>query len=230
MKQFRPSGPTLVVSTHLDDAVLSCGHFLSSHPDSMVLTVLAGAPEKLREGYNANTTGELFAPNAVQMRKEEDASAMNYLSVRPPLWLGLYDNDFIHRFRRRNDHGDIFSQVDAAIKVSGAASVVTPLGLKHSDHIAVADACIKIALSSDLEWFLYLDMPYAQRHPTLFRKREQDVRKLLNLEALEPLSIDSNRKHEAFRHYKTQYVPIGGGKPEFDREMMSAEHYWALIR
>lgn len=230
MKQFRPSGPTLVVSTHLDDAVLSCGHFLSSHPDSVVLSVLAGAPEKLREGYNANTTGELYAPNAVQMRKDEDADAMSFLSVRPPIWLGLYDNDFVHRFRRRNDHSEILREVGAAIKASGATSIVTPLGLVHSDHIAVADVCFKLAMHSELEWYLYLDMPYAQRSPKSFRKREQDVQKILNLETLESRPIDSNKKHEAFKRYKTQYSPIARNEPKFYQEMETPEQYWAVIR
>ena len=230
MNQFQPSGPALVVSTHLDDAVLSCGHFLSFHPDAVVLTVLAGAPEKLREGYNANTTGELYAPDAVQKRREEDAAAMEYLSVRSPIWLGLYDNDFVHRFRRRRDHSEIMRQVRGAIQDSEATSVVTPLGLVHSDHIAVADVCNSLAADSELEWFIYMDMPYAQRRPKSLEKRERDVRRTLNLEQLEPLAVDANRKHEAFRRYKTQYLPIGRNEKEFGDEMKTPERYWAVIR
>jgi LmbE family N-acetylglucosaminyl deacetylase len=230
VNQFQPSGPVLVVSTHLDDAVLSCGHFLSGHPDAVVLTVLAGAPEKLREGYNANTTGELYAPDAVKKRREEDAAAMKYLAVKPPIWLGLYDNDFVHRFRRRRDHGDILREVGRAIQESEATSVVTPLGLVHSDHIAVADVCNSLAVTSELEWFLYMDMPYAQRRPKALEKRERDVRRTLDLEALEPLAVDANKKNEAFKHYKTQYLPIGRSEQEFSDEMKTPEQYWAVIR
>lgn len=230
MNQFKPSESVLVVSTHLDDAVLSCGQFLSLRPDAVVLTVLAGAPEKLREGYNANTTGELYAPDAVQKRREEDASAMSYLSVRPPVWLGLYDNDFVHRFRRRRDHNDILREVEGAIEESGATSIVTPLGLVHSDHIAVADVCNSLALRSGLEWFIYMDMPYAQRRPKALRKRERDVREVLNLELLEPLPVDANRKLEAFKRYTTQFLPIGGDEVKFGQEMKTPEQYWAVIR
>jgi LmbE family N-acetylglucosaminyl deacetylase len=230
VNQFKPSGLTLVVSTHLDDAVLSCGHFLSSHPDAQVLTVLAGAPEKLREGYNANTTGELYAPAAVQKRRDEDAAAMSYLSVRPPIWLGLFDNDFVHRFRRRRDHADILREVGAAINESGATSIVTPLGLLHSDHIAVADVCFELALNSKLEWYLYMDIPYAQRRPKSFQKRKQDVRKILNLENLESLPIDSNTKHEAFKLYRTQYTPLARNEPEFRQAMKTPEQFWSVIR
>jgi hypothetical protein len=34
----------LVVSPHLDDAVLSCGRWLAAHPGTLVVTVFAGVP------------------------------------------------------------------------------------------------------------------------------------------------------------------------------------------
>ena len=230
MNQFIPSEPVLFVSTHLDDVVLSCGHFLSKNPQSVVLTVLAGAPDRLREGYNSNTTGEIYAPNAVRKRRNEDAAAMNFLSVMSPEWLSLYDNDFLHWIRRRNDHEEIVLAIDVAIQKIGAGSVVTPLGLKHLDHVAIANACIELAKKSDLEWYLYMDMPYGQRRPKALRKREAFVRKSLNLDELQPLQIDGHQKHEAFKLYESQYAPIGGGKPDFDQVMMAAEKYWRLIR
>src|ERR1017187_5273886 len=230
MDHFIPSEPVLFVSTHLDDVVLSCGHFLSKTPQSVVLTALAGAPEKIREGYNSNTTGERYAPNAVQKRRNEDAAAMNLLSVMSPEWLELYDNDFLHRIRRRHDHREIVLAIDLAIRKIGPGSVVTRLGLAHSDHVAVANACIELAKKSDLEWYLYMDMPYAQRRPKALVEREALVRKSLNLDGLEPLQIDGQQKHEAFKLYESQYVPIGGGKPEFKQVMMTAEKYWRLIR
>jgi LmbE family N-acetylglucosaminyl deacetylase len=216
-----PSEPVLVVSTHLDDAVLSCGFFLSTHPRSAVLTVLAGAPEKFREGYNANTTGELYAPDAVRKRRNEDAAAMKFLSVKPPKWLGLYDNDFLHRVRRRNDHLEVVSAIDLAIREIEAGSVVTPLGFKHSDHVAIANACIELAKNSGLEWYLYMDMPYAQRRPKVLRKREAFVSTILNLDALEPLQVVGGQKHEAVKLYESQY---------FDQEMNTAERYWRVIK
>ena len=35
----------VVLSPHLDDAVLGCGRLLSAHPGATVVTVYAGAPE-----------------------------------------------------------------------------------------------------------------------------------------------------------------------------------------
>jgi len=230
MNIFSPSEPVLFVSTHLDDAVLSCGHYLSINPNSVVLTALAGAPERLREGYNANTTGELYAPDAVQKRRSEDSAAMNFLSVRPPVWMELYDNDFMHWIRKRNDHKEMVSAIGLAIREIGSGSVVTPLGLTHSDHVAVSNACIELAKNSDLEWYLYMDMPYAQRSSKVLRKREAFIRTILSLDDLEPVQIDGGKKHDALKIYKSQYAAIGGGKSKFDEEMMTAEIYWRVIR
>jgi len=157
--RFNPPSPSLVGSSHLDDAVLSCGQFLSSSPQSVVLTVLAGAPEKLHDGYNAITTGERYAPDAVRTRKDEDAAAMAFLSVRTPEWLELYGSDFIdwHRFdriRHRSDHNEIKSGVIEAIGRINPKSVFSPLGLVHPDHLAVANACIELSNQSDREWFI----------------------------------------------------------------------------
>jgi LmbE family N-acetylglucosaminyl deacetylase len=238
MNIFSPSGPVLVVSTHLDDAVLSCGHFLSKNPQSVVLTVFAGAPDRMHEGYNSATTGEKYAPDAVQKRRIEDATAMNCLSVKPPVWLdlydcdylGFYDNDHPQRDLRTRDHNEIVQAIAPAILKIMPRSVVTPLGFAHLDHVAVANACIELAKNSDLEWYLYMDMPYAQRYPWTLRKRRAFVRRIINIVALDPLQIDTSKKSEAFKLYESQYVRTGGGKPEFDQVMRTAEKYWRVIR
>jgi LmbE family N-acetylglucosaminyl deacetylase len=218
------------VSTHLDDAVLSCGHFLSKNPQSVVLTVLAGAPEIIHEGYNFNRTGERYAPDAVKKRRNEDAAAMSFLSVKAPVWLDLYDSDFLHKNGRRKDHNEIVRAIGQAILKIGARSVLTPLGFANSDHVAVANACIKLAKNSDSEWYLYMDMPYAQRYPKALKKREASVKRIININVLEPLPIDTGQKNEAFKLYDSQYVWIGGETVEFDRVMKTAEKYWRVIR
>jgi LmbE family N-acetylglucosaminyl deacetylase len=194
-----------------------------------VLTVLAGAPKILHEGYNADTTGEIYAPDAVRMRRDEDATAMAFLSVRSPEWLELYDRDFIQR-KWRNDHHQIRVAVGEAIRKINPRSVISPLGLVHPDHLAVANACIKLSMKTDLEWFLYMDMPYAQRFPDDLRKREASVGKKLNIEEFEHLPIVGDRKHDAFKLYVSQYIPLGGGEPQFDLEMTRPERYWQVLK
>ena len=235
VNQFNPASPSLVVSTHLDDAVLSCGQLLSVSPETTVLTVLAGAPNELRKGYNAVTTGELYAPDAVRTRRNEDTAAMEYLSVRSPEWLELFDSDFINwrrldRTRRRKDRDELRVAVRDSIRKINPKSVITPLGLVHQDHLAVADACIELSKEFDVEWFLYLDMPYAQRLSKGFKKREIAVTRILKLEELDHLPIVGDKKHNAFKIYASQYSPLGGGGPQLDQELMTPEMYWRVLK
>src|SRR6516164_4596576 len=93
MARFTPTGPVCFVSTHLDDVVLSCGHFLAAHPGCTVLTVLAGAPNEFHDGYNRRATGESYAPDAIAKRRAEDDSALALLSAHP-VRLPLLDGDY----------------------------------------------------------------------------------------------------------------------------------------
>jgi LmbE family N-acetylglucosaminyl deacetylase len=217
------------ISTHLDDVVLSCSYFLLANPGSTVVTVLAGAPEKQHEGYNSNTTGERYAPDAVQKRRKEDAAALSLFSAKP-IWLSLFDNDYINKDPRTDDQLEIMDSISHAINQGSARSIVAPLGFVHSDHIAVSNACVKLAINSDLEWFFYMDMPYTQRYPDSLAARLSELQKLLGLEALEPLEANGEIKLKAFKLYGSQYEPTGGGKVGFESEMLTPEQYWRVLR
>jgi LmbE family N-acetylglucosaminyl deacetylase len=230
MVTIRPAGPVLVISAHLDDAVLSCGYLLLNNPQSVVLTVLAGAPEIFHDGYNSIATGERYAPDAVRKRRNEDIAAMKFLSASSPIWLGFLDRDYLRKHCRRNDHEEMVRAIDQVIREIGARSIVTPLGFGHLDHVAVSNACIELAKNSDLEWYLYMDMPYAQWHPRALRKREAFIRRILNIDGLEPLQIDTDQKLMAFKLYESQYAGTSGGKPDFDQMMKKAERYWRVVR
>src|SRR5258708_7760213 len=117
MNQFLPTKPLLFISTHLDDVALSCSFALLANPESTVVTVLAGAPEAMYESdksYNSNTTGERYAPDAVRKRRNEDATAMKFLSTKP-IWLGLFDNDYIHKDPRTEDKQEIMDSISRVI-------------------------------------------------------------------------------------------------------------------
>lgn len=228
MNKFLPAKPLLFISTHLDDVALSCSFALLANPEPIVVTVLAGAPETVHDGYNSNTTGEGYAPDAVQKRRNEDAAAMKFLSAKP-VWLGLYDNDYIHKDPRTDDKQEIMDSISRVISKEGAVSVIAPLACGHSDHVAVSNACIELAKNSKLAWYLYMDMPYGQRNPDKVTERLFEVQKLLNLETLEPLQGDGDRKHEAFKLYTSQYIPTGGGSAGFESEMSTPEQYWRVL-
>src|ERR1700686_1227962 len=84
--QLHSTGRLLVVSPHLDDAVLSCEALLKYACDVHVLTIFAGdAPSgapvaawDLRCGFSAGV-------NVMEARRAEDAQALATLGAKP-LW------------------------------------------------------------------------------------------------------------------------------------------------
>lgn len=227
MNDFAPARPVCFVSPHLDDAALSCASFLSKNPGSIVITALSGAPDTDHDGYNATTTGETYAPKAIAQRRREDADAMALLSAQP-VWIDLYDNDYLHQFPRTADKHDIMAAIDREIEEAQAAAVVAPLGFVHSDHVAVSNACLQLSLASTREWYLYMDMPYAQTFPKELDRRLRDVRRVFEVESLEPFPANGERKREAVKCYQTQYGPISRDQSGFEPAMIASEQYWRV--
>jgi LmbE family N-acetylglucosaminyl deacetylase len=245
MDRFSPTGPVCFISTHLDDVVLSCGHFLAAHPGCTVLTVLAGAPDEFHDGYNRRATGEMYAPDAVAKRRAEDDSALALLSAHA-VRLPLLDGDYVGlRNSECHDQSEIVGAVDDAMVSVRPASVVTPVGFVHADHIAVSNACLQLVLRSSLDWYLYGDMPYSQRYPELLSERLTQLESTFSLEELEPNPVVPRVKLEAFKRYRSQYVPMGGDRrpwpvrrlrprrrsmTEFRSELETEERYWRIHR
>ncbi|MFD4371289.1 PIG-L deacetylase family protein [Streptomyces sp. NPDC058486] len=97
--------PVTVLSPHLDDAVLSCGAFLSYAADRVPVTVVtafteAGPPPHTLSGLRyLHSTGDLNAARLYAARRAEDREALERLGAR---WhhLGLVDGLFRRRPRR----------------------------------------------------------------------------------------------------------------------------------
>src|ERR1700716_1193952 len=76
----------LVLSPHLDDAVLGCGHLLAAHPGPTVLTVFAGAPDAYPEPMTSwdRLAGFSRGDDPLVARRREDAGALDELGSKPP--------------------------------------------------------------------------------------------------------------------------------------------------
>src|SRR5690348_7134866 len=111
----------LVLSPHLDDAVLGCGHLLAAHPGTTVLTVFAGAPVA---------------------RRREDVDALDELGVEP-VWL-----DFVeHQYLDRDDWvrpAAIVDTLEAAVRDIDPTMVVAPFGLANPDHDCTHEAALLV--------------------------------------------------------------------------------------
>lgn len=220
--------PVVIVSPHLDDAVLSCSEILATYPGTRVISVLAGAPQSPHRGYNSRTTGRDYAPDAVALRREEDRAALAVVDAAP-IWLDLLDKDY-ESFRPAGDYG---SQVEEALESVlndlHVRTVVIPLGLWHDDHVLVAEACLDVVLARGLAVIVYLDLPYGLALPQLISERLGELRRHGTVEEVAFEGAARVDKRALMRHYRSQYKETRrNARRAFARTMRGGERYWRL--
>ena len=151
----------VVVSPHLDDAILSLGatiaHAARRQSRVEVLTVFAGdsqseAPASAwdaRAGFR--TEGE-----AARRRREEDREACALVNAIPR-WLPFSDQPY----RRDLDREGVVQEVGAACE--GADAVLFPgLPLVNDDHVTVTELLLRGHLAP-ARVGLYVEQPYAMQ-------------------------------------------------------------------
>jgi LmbE family N-acetylglucosaminyl deacetylase len=150
-------GRLLVVSPHLDDAVMSCGAFLAGRPGAVVVTVFAGRPPPGRPVTRWDRAAG-FGPGAdvIGARRAEDLAALDMLGARP-VWLPFRDRQYGGPPRRAALAAALGRILDAV----QPGAVLLPLGLYHSDHRLASDATLTLRHASGAtRWFAYADAVY----------------------------------------------------------------------
>lgn len=149
---------TMVISPHLDDAVLSLGQFLATRPGSVVVTVLAGVPpaDGTVTAYDAEH-GFATSAESVEQRQREDAEALRRLDATA-VHLPFLDRQYmIHP-----EPIEIIAAIDTLLRARPGIGweVYTPLGIGHYDHYLVGDlarAACKVGID---RVFAYEELPY----------------------------------------------------------------------
>jgi len=151
----------VVISPHLDDAVLSCFTRLSTEP-TVVVTVLGGAPADtdLLAEYD-RITGASSSRSRVFERVAEDQEALTGLATAVTR-LPFLDAQY-------GDRPSVREVADAVvINCQGADEVLFPAGLGgHVDHVLTRDACLLAAsngLFGSSRLIVYADYPYASEN------------------------------------------------------------------
>ena len=85
--------PVLVVSPHLDDAVISAGQFLAGRPGAVVVTMLAGAPNPPVIRKWDNMSGFATSQEALRARWAEDERALAVVKATA-VHLGFLDGQY----------------------------------------------------------------------------------------------------------------------------------------
>lgn len=226
-----PRVPTrlLVISPHLDDAVLGCACALLSFPGAVVLTLFAGVPGPTQSltdwdercGYRSST-------QAMTRRRQEDAAALRALQARP------WHLDFLDaQYRKTEPAQETLAQaIRDAVSETDPHMVMIPLGLFHSDHLRVHDAAWAAWSGGDGRWwFCYEDLPYVRKCGILQERlaRLHAARKVLTPHTLD-IGIDAQdsrlAKRDALACYGSQ-LPSMGMQPDSVWTLPS-ERYWRM--
>ncbi len=88
----------VVVSPHLDDAVLGCGRLLARHPGATVVTLFAGGPAEYSQAPTRwdELAGFKAGDDVLEMRREEDQRALGELGAAP-VWLDFVEHQYLER-------------------------------------------------------------------------------------------------------------------------------------
>lgn len=156
--RYSPDGITLVISPHLDDAVLGCWSVIDHHQTVTILTVFAGIPKEGSYQWDV-LCGEPNSADMMRRRRIEDATVADQ-SGADFLHLDMLDHQYLNR-----DIGDIEvlrSSIEALdLEVSQIYAPIAAGGYmgEHPDHYVVRQ--MALSLLADYPVLFYADLPYA---------------------------------------------------------------------
>lgn len=191
---------TVVISPHLDDAMLSLGGYLQSHP-AQVVTVFAGVPELGEVSDYDRSRGFSSSAAAMVIRCAEDSEACADLGCVAEHF------DFLDLQYRRSmeDLRSVADRLVAALEPHPTADVFVPLGLGHEDHRFIADVALGCIWSGQT-LHVYEELPYRVLHPEEVVARFAEIDEHYERAELPaPLAAGyRGRKRTTLRHYKSQ--------------------------
>jgi LmbE family N-acetylglucosaminyl deacetylase len=152
------SAPTVVLSPHLDDAVLSVWSVVGDAGDAEIVNVFAGVPEDGPPPRWDRLAGAESRRAHMEARLEEDRAALE-LAGRSAVYLPFLDR---HYRREGPGAGEVAEAIDAS--VAAASLVYAPVGIGgHEDHVMVRDVALHLSRRSGIPVRLYAELPYAVR-------------------------------------------------------------------
>jgi LmbE family N-acetylglucosaminyl deacetylase len=223
----------LVISPHLDDAVLSCGALLRAHPGATVVTLFAASPDAYTDPLNEHDSECGFGPgdDTMAVRRAEDVRAMRALGATPR-WLPLCQNSHVERADPIAVPPGAVDAIVATIAEVEPTCIVAPLGLVHPDHQACHGAALAASnAAGDRPWLWYSDLPYVFV-PRVLAARFRALHKagFAASPACPSVSHDFDAKWSAFEQYATQVAVLERLWQLRARLERAGEQYWTLDR
>jgi LmbE family N-acetylglucosaminyl deacetylase len=225
----------VVVSPHLDDAVMGTGQLLERHGGSTVVTVFAGRPaEYPPEPTEWDALGGFAAGDDVAaLRRMEDAAAMEVLGAGR-VWLDFVDHQYLSPDERAGA-SEVAKTLAPEVSRLAPTAVFLPMGLANPDHVVTHEAGLLVRESlggsdSATSWFCYEDAGYkhipgllAWRVSKLFRSG------LWPTPAAVPVEADTASKRRALDCYTSQLPPLRRDHALDERlDANVPEQFWRL--
>ncbi len=225
----------IIVSPHLDDAVISLGGLIQKEPcNTKVVTIFAGTPEKQLSCFWDKMCGFKNSTEALIARKKEDDNALRYIGMPADAvrHFAFLDNQYrvankATKADEKKLQNDIGAVVNDIIREQGSRSirVYIPIMASHEDHRMVRDAVIEARAKflwdkAAVTIFFYQDMPYfflAYRkkcvlNPFSSAENRLDSLLLKNAESdPELIELDAKQfetKLSAMKKYVSQFRPL----------------------
>jgi LmbE family N-acetylglucosaminyl deacetylase len=210
---------TLVFSPHLDDGVFSCGELIAGLSDVIIATAFTGAPPAdLQLSDWDRRCGFRSSKQAMEVRRDEDRLAAQQLNAQT-LHLGQLDN----QYGASPCVAALASLLECCIVEVDPQQILFPLGLFHSDHILLREACIGIRAQHPARaWIAYEDAIY-RTHEGLVDAALQRLRGCGHWSALPPARRAAARKRSAVLAYASQLRGLGA---DALNKIALPEAYW----
>jgi LmbE family N-acetylglucosaminyl deacetylase len=196
----------VVVSPHLDDAVLGCAHLMAAHPGTTVVTVFSGRPDAYPDPPTRWDALCGFGPgdDVLAARTAEDTAALATLAATP-VWLGFVEHQYLPR-EAWIGGAAVADALEAALRALDPTAVLVPFGLGNPDHDATHDAAMRVRRRyPEPAWFCYEDMGYKHIPGLLaWRVARLFVDRVWPTPAALPVDPDPARKQAAVDCYRSQ--------------------------
>jgi LmbE family N-acetylglucosaminyl deacetylase len=224
-----------VVSPHFDDATLSCALFIAANPGSRVTTVFAGGPPSVSPLTGWDKAARYFrdGDDVISERRREDGRSAALLRAEPE-HLSFWDEQY--RYERYSYDGPEAAELLAAVseELTRLASQrpvdawLMPLGLGHIDHRLTAAACLEVAITHDVDCYVYKELPYYKEATAEVADQIRDLESR-GFRLVEDYSLrssdDRSLKRTAVRCHRSQLRALGR---RVGRAVRGPEHIWRL--
>jgi LmbE family N-acetylglucosaminyl deacetylase len=246
-----PAGSLLLVSPHVDDAVLSCAALVERVEPIEIVTVFAGGPDPPQRGWWDVECGFSSSAESAPARRREDDAAFAGTPHRRS-YLDLLEVQYVDG-RTAAERDAIARTIIDWVSGHGDGMVALPAGAgcslrrrarwlrrlrrescsppQHVDHLLVRDVGLRALAGSAATPLLYEEVPYLWGGRA---EREADRAAAAggwHAEVFE-LSVDRRRKAKRIAAYASQVPHISPAHGRLDEEetLPAHERYWRLAR